>query len=946
MSDENRGDWQVYRRLLAYVKPYRVLFAVAIVGFLMGSAAEAYFADLLGDLIDTWGTDDLDAALMIPAAMFLAAIVRAAGAIIGELLLSIVSFNVVYNLRVQLFDQLLEMPSAYFDASAQGRLVSRITYNVAQLRDTGTEALRSIVQDSIKVMVYFGWMLYLSWQLTLIFVAAVPLLAIVVMFASRRFRHISKRIQNSMGDVTHVASEAVNGYRVVKVYGGEGYEQQRFHRASRVNRQQSVKMTVTKVSSTQLNEVLVAAAISLLVLLLFKTGVGSEMSRGDVVTFLGLAGLLARPIRKLTDVNAKLQRGLAAAEDVFGQMDEPRESDTGSAEVSRVQGHLELKNVSFAYQTGRESVIKNVSLTIEPGQTLALVGRSGSGKSTIASLIPRFYEVGSGEILLDGRPIQEYTLRSLRDQIALVNQQITLFNDTLEKNIAYGGLAETSREAILSAVDRAHATDFIEEMPEGLETVVGDNGVLLSGGQRQRIAIARALLKDAPILILDEATSALDNESERHIQAALEEVMKGRTTIVIAHRLSTIENADLIAVMEDGQLVEQGDHDTLLKQGGAYAALYQAQFDEDTPVAPAPKRQRRAPLRRSPQADRRSPGPAVRAIEEGWYEGAWWSTLLKPFAWLFGRVSSRRRRRFATAEIEAWRAPVPVVVIGNITAGGTGKTPLVVALCRWLVDQGFRPGIVSRGYGGALEDSVAQVPPGGDPAEFGDEPPMLARQTGCPVYIGSDRVKVVQSLLSEHDCDIVLSDDGLQHYALARDIELAVVDGVRGLGNGQLIPAGPLREPESRLNEVDLVVSNGPGFDRADVQFTLVPQSFVRLSDGERLPLDTFDRGTTVHAVCGIGHPARFKRTLESMGLDPLLTELGDHHEYRGSEVAFDDNWPVVVTEKDADKLRASGADLSGVVYLEVAAMLDDVFRSKMSEQLRQHGIKPQGTAL
>ena len=916
------------------MRPYWALFAVAVLAFLLGSAAEAYFTEIFAALIDTWGSDNLDTALYIPVAMFVAALVRAFGTIIGEMLLSLISFNVVYNLRVQLFDQLLDMPSRYFDASSQGHLVSRLTFNVAQLRDTGTDALKTIVQDGIKLIVYFGWMLVLSWQLTLIFVAAVPLLALVVMFASRRFRRISKRIQGSMGDVTHVASEAVNGYRVVKVYGGETYERDRFERASRVNRQQSMKMAVTKVTSTQVNEVLVALAIALLVLFLFESGIGAEMTKGDVVQFLSLAGLLARPIRKLSDVNAKLQRGLAAAEDVFSQLDEQREEDPGEATVSRARGRIEFRDVRFSYNRGNEPVLKGISLTVEPGQTMALVGRSGSGKSTIASLIPRFYDVQSGDILLDGKPLQSYNLRSLRDQIALVNQQITLFNDTLEKNIAYGGLVGADLDAIQEAVERAHATGFIGDLPDGLDTIVGDNGVLLSGGQRQRIAIARALLKDAPILILDEATSALDTESERHIQAALEEVMKGRTTIVIAHRLSTIENADIIVVMEDGAIVEQGDHATLLAQGGAYAALHSAQFEEEELPVSVPKARKRR--RRQASAPLRA---STRAVEQGWYEGAWWSRLLSPFSWLFGRLSRRRRRAYTTGGKSVWRAPVPLVVVGNITAGGTGKTPLVVAFVKWLVEQGFSPGVVSRGYGSSSERKVTRVPMDGDPSNYGDEPPLIARRTGVPVYVGADRVRAVQMLLAENRCDIVVTDDGLQHYALARDVEICVVDGVRGLGNGRLLPAGPLREPPDRLRQVDLVVSNGKGFPQVDIAMHVAPTALVSLATGERFPVDHLPRNTTVHAVAGIGNPHRFETTLRDLGLDPVLHAYEDHHVFDGREVQYEDGWPVITTEKDAGKLRMDGVDLQRVYYLEVAVELSEALAATFAHLLNEHGI-------
>ena len=959
--DGSTSDWQTYKRLLRYVRPYWLLFLVSVVGFFLGSAAEAYFVKLFGDLIDTWDQSAIQVAYRIPLLMIAAVLVRALGEVIGEILLSQISFSVVHNVRTQLFDQLLRMPSAYFDASSQGHLVSRITYNVAQLRDTGTDALKSIVQDGGKVLVYVGYMLVLSWKLTLIFAATAPLVALVVGYASRRFRKISRRIQSSMGDVTHVTSEAVSGYRVVRIFGGEAYEQDRFHRSSRYNRRQNLKMVATKVTSTQIIQIFVVAALAVLIAMLFRPEVGGGLSTGQVVTFLGLAGMLANPIRKLSEVNARLQRGLAAAEDIFGQMDHPPEQDEGSYEADRVTGRLEFRNLCFSYDNGgppvvdlesrpagpeaehqaeAATVLRDINLVIEPGQTVALVGRSGSGKSTLASLIPRFYEPGSGDILLDGRPLADYTLASLRRQIALVNQHVTLFNDTLERNIAYGALAEADSAAVEEAVRRAHADVFTNELPEGLQTVVGDDGVLLSGGQRQRIAIARALLKDAPVLILDEATSALDTESERHIQAALEEVMRGRTTLVIAHRLSTIENADLIVVMDKGAIVEQGTHTSLLAAGGAYASLYDAQF-EDAPRRAAGTTRAAATAAPVTVDDDRPPS-VPSALQRGWYSNARWPALLAPASWAFARAAQRRRMAYLTGHKAPWRAPVPVIVVGNIAVGGTGKTPLVVWLSRWLREQGFRPGIVSRGYGGRRGREPMLVNADSDPSEAGDEAPLLARRSGAPVVVCADRPQAARYLLESTDCNVVVSDDGLQHYALARDVEIAVIDGSRGLGNGRCLPAGPLREPPERLDEVDLVVVNGTATgDWPDAaRMALVPQAFHRLPAGESLaPADFAVRYPSVHAVAAIGNPARFAETLAAVGVNCDLNPWPDHHRYDGSELVFDDGRPVVCTEKDAVKLRRLDALPADCWYLEVAAALEPSDQQRVLDILRKHGI-------
>lgn len=580
MTAEQRSDWSLYKRLLAYVVPLWPIFLLAIVGFLIGNVAEAYFARLVADVMEVWEYPPHNAALYFPAMIMLAAALRGVGTVAGEMFLSRISFHVVHRIRTELFDQLVDMPVSYFDQSTPGHLVSRLTYNVAQLRDTSSDALKTIIQDGSKVLVLLIAMIYTSWKLTLIFLAITPLVALIAAFAGRRFRSISERIQSSMGDVTHVASEMISGNRVVRIFGGESYEKQRFKRSSDRNRRQNLKMVVTKASSVQIIQLIVAAALAVLIALLFNPIIGGAMSAGDVLFFMSLAGLLARPIKKLSEVNARLQRGLAAAEDIFAQFDQQIELNHGDHRVARVAGSIAVRDVEFAYATSTTPVLKGISFTAQPGQTIALVGRSGGGKSTLVNLLPRFYDHTSGTILLDDVPIEAFELDSLRDQIAIVNQQVVLFNDTLRANIAYGSLQTKSEAEIQDAIVKAHADGFIAELADGLDTVVGDNGVLLSGGQRQRIAIARALLKDAPILILDEATSALDNESERHIQSALDTVMRDRTTIVIAHRLTTIEKADCILVMEDGQIVETGTHIDLLAQQGAYARLHDTQLTE------------------------------------------------------------------------------------------------------------------------------------------------------------------------------------------------------------------------------------------------------------------------------------------------------------------------------------------------------------------------------
>jgi subfamily B ATP-binding cassette protein MsbA len=472
------------------------------------------------------------------------------------------------------------LPNRYFDNHNSGHLISRITYNVTMVTGAATDAIKVVIREGLTVVFLFGYLLYSNWKMTLVLLAILPVIAILVSSASKKFRKQSKKIQVAMGDVTHVASETIQGYRVVRSFGGETYEIDRFHKASADNMNRSLGMTRTQSIYTPMLQLVIYVGMAVLMyLVLYLRG---DASAGELVAYITAAGLLPKPIRQLSEVSATIQKGLAGAESIFEQLDEVPEVDTGTKEMVRVSGRLEVRNLSFQYPGTEKIVLNDISFTAEEGQMVALVGRSGSGKSTLANLIPRFYHHDKGQILLDGVDVEEYKLTNLRRHIALVTQQVTLFNDSVTNNIAYGDLAGAPFEDVRKASEDAYAAEFIEQMPQGYDTLVGENGVLLSGGQRQRLAIARALLKNAPLLILDEATSALDTESERHIQAALEQVMKGRTTLVIAHRLSTIEKADLILLMDQGRIVERGTHAELLALNGLYARLHEKDFVEST----------------------------------------------------------------------------------------------------------------------------------------------------------------------------------------------------------------------------------------------------------------------------------------------------------------------------------------------------------------------------
>ncbi|UUY09949.1 lipid A export permease/ATP-binding protein MsbA [Pseudomonas sp. J452] len=588
-----QSSFKVYLRLLKYVLPYWGAFAVSIFGFLLFASSQPMLAHMLKLFLE--GLENPENATMlgismiygVPLLIVLIALYQGIGSFLGNYYLAKVARGVVHDLRCALFDNLLTLPNRYFDSHNSGHLISRITYNVNMVTGAAIDAIKVVIREGMTVILLFGYLLYSNWKLTLVLLAILPFIALLVTSASKKFRKQSRKIQLAMGDVTHVASETIQGYRVVRSFGGEGYEERRFHKASSDNMSRSLKMTRTQAVYTPMLQLVIYTGMAVLMyLVLYLRG---DASAGELVAYITAAGLLPKSIRQLSEVSATIQKGLAAADSIFEQLDEAPEVDNGTIERERVSGRLEVRNLNFQYPGAEKPVLNDICFTAEPGQMVALVGRSGSGKSTLASLIPRFYHHEDGQILLDGIDVESYKLSNLRRHIALVTQQVTLFNDSVANNIAYGDLADAPREAIEQAIEAAYAKEFVDKLPQGLDTEVGENGVLLSGGQRQRLAIARALLKDAPVLVLDEATSALDTESERHIQAALDRVMKGRTTLVIAHRLSTIEKADLILVMDQGRIVERGTHAALLEQNGYYARLYALGLDESAPLVPPDK---------------------------------------------------------------------------------------------------------------------------------------------------------------------------------------------------------------------------------------------------------------------------------------------------------------------------------------------------------------------
>ncbi len=576
-SLQNIDGVAVYRRLLRYVRPYLKIFGLAILGMILFAATEAAFARIIQPLFDDgFVKKDPTVLQWIPLVIIGIFAVRIVGSFLSDYCMAFVARSVIRDLRKQLFTQLLRLPVTFYDTSSSGVLLSKMVYDVEQLAEASSSVITVLIRDSLTIIALLMMLMYYSVWLTLILIAVTPILAGLVMYVSKRFRKLSHRIQKSMGNVSTVSEEIIEANREIKIFGGQGYEIRQFGEINNHNRRQFLRLAVTNALSSPVIQFIVAIAFALMIFFAFRL----ELKVGEFGSYLTAMLLLMQHAKRLTTINATLQRGIAAAQSVFDFLDREPELDDGSKVLDKAHGEIKYRQVNFTYTPQGEEILHDINLVIEPGQNVAFVGRSGAGKTTLVSLLPRFYDPSSGQIQLDGYDIRELTLESLRSHIALVSQHVTLFNDTIAHNIAYGALESATEEDIRRAAQAAHALEFIEKLPEGMQTIVGENGVLLSGGQRQRLAIARAILKDAPVLILDEATSALDTESERFIQSALEQLMQDRTTLVIAHRLSTIEQADVIVVMDHGCIVEMGSHAELLAKGGNYAALHRMQFTE------------------------------------------------------------------------------------------------------------------------------------------------------------------------------------------------------------------------------------------------------------------------------------------------------------------------------------------------------------------------------
>ena len=581
MSTERTTGFQVYRRLIAYSFPYWRYLTVAIIGLVLTAASQPLFAWIMGPLLDKAILQhDPDVIAWLPLGILGIFLLRGGAMFVSSYYMGIVGRIITKTLRNQIFTHMLYMPIHFFEKRTSGKLLAYINYYADQIANTSIRGITSVIQDSVTIIGLLGLMFYQSWSLTLSMLIVFPIITVIVLYVSKRLRRLSHKVQDSVGAVTHIANEMTHGYKTIRIFNGNSYESARFDQANEENMRLQMKRLVTELLSTPIIQLMVAVALAIIVYIATLPSTLETLSPGTFMSFIMSMILLLTPIRNLTQLNSQLQGAIAAGESIFDLLDSATETDNGTKKLEKCQGKVSYKDVSFIYNGTDQPVLKNINFTVDAGETIAIVGKSGSGKTTLVNLLPRFYNNETGQILIDDIPVSDIKLHSIREKIAYVGQDIVLFNDSIRNNIAYGDMQKLPIEKVKEAAQAAHALEFIEKLPDGFDTVIGDNGVLLSGGQRQRLAIARAILAPSPILILDEATSALDTESERYIQIALDKLLENRTTFIIAHRLSTIENADRIFVMEDGEIIESGNHQELLSLGKKYAQLHAMQFHE------------------------------------------------------------------------------------------------------------------------------------------------------------------------------------------------------------------------------------------------------------------------------------------------------------------------------------------------------------------------------
>ena len=911
------------KRIFSYTLKFKWSFFISVLGFIAFAAADIAAVDWIRRVISYIDSGDDSLNTLLSLALIFIAIGRGIGFFVGNYFMSRVGFGIVHDLRADLFQKLHDLPKSYFDANQSGQLINRITFTTTQVSAAASSAVKTFVKEGFLLIGLFAYLLVLNYKLTLLLVVTAPLIAIIVFIAGKRLKKLATTIQTAMGDVTHIASEAVDGHVEIKSFNAQDYENARFLEANASNKNQNLKLEATGSIATPVIQVLVSVSLSLIAYFALGNKMGISLDPETFVAFFTAAGLMAKPIRQLSNINITIQKGLAAANEIFDQLDQDNENNSGNL-TNPINGNIVFEDVSFSYDTGGQ-ILSNISFDVSQNETIAIVGRSGSGKSTIANLIPRFYNHTSGNILIDGISVNDFSLDYLRSSISIVNQSPSLFNGSIAKNIAYGD-DSIDMLKLKEAADLSGCSEFIDNLPSGFESEIGDDGVLLSGGQRQRLAIARAFYKDSPIIILDEATSSLDTESELIVQEALEKLTTNRTTIVIAHRLSTIENATKIVVLDEGSIKEFGTHADLIDQEGIYQSLYKNKF-EDEPVSSS-KSVKSSTQLYLPEFENEYNSSFV---VDSWYKKSLWLYLLYPFSLMFSYATSRRYRKFVKNKQISYKSEIPVIVVGNLTIGGTGKTPLVKYIATELQKLGYKPGLVSRGYGGKFKETM-RVDENSSVKQTGDEAQILSK-LGLPFYIDINRVRAVKTLAANHDCDIIISDDGLQHYNMNRDVEILVIDGKRRFGNNLLFPAGPLRESKKRINSVDFIVNNSGPTEEGEHLMNISPSRFVHLKSGKSYPVEKWPMHKQVHAVAGLGNPGRFFDLLARLGFDIARHPFADHHNFSTTDLHYLDHLPIIMTEKDASKCKSFNNNR--IWYLTIEAEISDKFIEKLDSKIK-----------